>query len=121
MATIARPRGKVQLAKPVEVVWDSFRRGVNKLLQDVELTDEEYRRGDNLILKGAGIITTRPGTANYYQAGGSRVRSLKSYYMKSGTKELLALTDSGYLTKKNSTSYTIIPGGSYTSGTNVTM
>lgn len=121
MATIARPRGKVQLAKPVEVVWDSFRRGVNKLLQDVELSDEEYRRGDNLILKGAGIITTRPGTANYYQAGGSRVRSLKSYYMKSGTKELLALTDSGYLTKKNSASYTIIPGGSYNSGTNVTM
>jgi len=119
MATLPRQSEKVTLAKPVPVIWDSFRRGVNKLLQDVELTDEEFRRGDNLILKGAGILTQRPGTDTYFTAGSGKVSSLKSYYKKNGTKELLALTDAGYLVKKNGSSYSIIPGGSYASGTKV--
>lgn len=123
MATFQRARPKPQLTKPTEVVWDSFRRGVNKLLQDIELSKEEFKTGDNLILKGAGILTQRPGTANYFQVSNASpvIRRLKSYYKKDGTtKELLAFSDAGYFVKKSGASYSPIPGVSLPSGTNVT-
>lgn len=119
MATIIPQKRKTQLSKPVEVVWDSFRRGLNLLLQDRELQKEESRKLDNLILKGAGILTQRPGTANYFLAGSGKVRGLFPYYDKAGTNSILALTDEGYLVKKNNSSYTIIPGASFPSGTDV--
>lgn len=121
MATFFGQSRLVKMQKESEELFTSFRRGINTLLQDVELSNEEFKRGDNLLLKGAGILTQRPGTANYFQAGSNKVRRIKPYYSKSGTKELLAFTDDGYFVKKNSSSYTIIPGASLPSGTNVTM
>lgn len=121
MATIPRFRSVSTFPKPVEVVWNSFRRGVNKLLQDVELSNEEFRRGDNVILTGSGIVTQRPGSKNYFLAGSGKVRRVFPFYKKNGTKQLVAFTDLGYFTKKNGASYTIIPGASLPSGTNVSM
>jgi hypothetical protein len=120
MAAIRGQRRRTaKLQAPTEVVWDSFRRGLNLLLQDIELQEEELKRADNLILKGAGILTQRPGTANYFLAGSGKVRGLQPYYSKSGTKEILALTDAGYFVRKNNASYSIIPGSSFPSGTDV--
>lgn len=103
--------------QPTEILWDSFRRGIDLLLQDIELSKEEVKRADNLILKGAGILTQRPGTANYFMAGNNKVRELRPYYKKDGTKQLIAFTDDGYLVKKSGASYAIIPGASLPSGT----
>lgn len=123
MATFDSRRPKLSLPQPTEVVWNSFRRGVNKLLQDVELNNEEFRRGDNVIITGAGIISQKPGSYDYFQAGGSdsTVRRIFSYYKKDGTKQALAFSDDGYLVKQNSSSYTRLPGASLPSGTNVSM
>jgi hypothetical protein len=120
MATVTnRRRGSVKLTTPTEVLRESFRRGLNLTFQDVELGEEEARNTTNLILKGKGILTQRPGTANYFQAGSGKIRLLRPYYAKSGTREILSVTDSGYLVRKNSDAYTIIPGASYASGTDV--
>ena len=121
MAQINFRKKSVKLDPPVEVEWDSFKGGLNLLLQDVELKDDEYKKGDNLILKGSGILTQRPGTGNYFQAGNSKVRRLKRYVSKANAYDILALTDSGYLVKKSGASYAIIPGASFVSGTRVTM
>lgn len=123
MATFDAQRSAPKLPKPTEIVWNSFRRGVNKLLQDVELNNEEFKRGENVIITGAGIISTRPGSYDYFQAGGSgsKVRTIYPYYKKDGTKQILAFTDDGYFVKQNGSSYTRIPGVSLPSGTNVSM
>lgn len=110
--------------RPQEVEWSSFRRGLNLLLQDVELDKEESRRLDNLILKGSGILTQRPGTDTYFTPGNTKVKFLTHYYAKqisgaSGAQEVLAMTETGYLTKKSGTSYAIIPGASYASGSRI--
>ena len=121
MATLNFKKKSVTLEKPVEVSWNTFKGGLNLLLQDIELKDTEYKRGDNLILKGSGILTQRPGTAEYFSAGSGKVRRLKRYVSKTGVHEILALTDGGYLTKKNGDSYSIIPGASFASGSRITM
>jgi hypothetical protein len=121
MAITQIDRRNVKLGRPTEVLWDSFRRGLNLLLQDIELNKEEVRKTEELVLKGAGILTPRPGTANYYQAGSGKVRGMRPYYSKAGSSELLTITDSGYLTKKLNASHSIIPGASFPSGTEVSM
>ncbi len=119
-----KKRKPTVFGKPQEVEWSSFRRGLNLLLQDVELDKEESRRLDNLILKGSGILTQRPGTDTYFTAGTQKVKYLSHYYAKqisgaSGVVEALAMTETGYLTKKSGTSYAIIPGASYVSGSRI--
>lgn len=121
MAQVNLNKRTVKLDPPKEVPWASFKSGLNLLLQDIELKDTEYKRGDNLILKGSGILTQRPGTAVHFHAGLGKVRRLKKYTSKAGVHEILALTDAGYLVKKSGSSYSIVPGASFPSGTRMTM
>lgn len=95
--------------------WDSFR-GVNTTLRDSELKDDQVRELTNLVIEGKGTATQRPGTGAYFTAGASgKVRGLIESKIDE-TKELLALTDTGYLAKKSGTSYELISGASWASG-----
>lgn len=99
------------------VNWDTFRKGVNLLLQDTEIDGEELAQADNIMLVGRGIPTKRWGSALFYQAGNATgsVRGLQGMYYSDGTNELLALTDDGYLTKRNGSLFTQINGVSWAS------
>lgn len=111
-------------AKAVQVTWNSFRKGLNTELRDSELSPEQAKQMRNLILTGKGIVTQRWGTGNLYQAGTSlasgKIRGLFGADFN-GTNELLSVSDAGYLTKKNGTSYTAITGASWASGYKVRM
>lgn len=109
--------------RPVEFVWDTFRKGLNTLLRENEVDKEELTQADNIVLKGKGIPTKRWGTSQYYQAGNATgsVRGLKGFYKSDGTNELLAITDDGYLTKKVGTSFSTLTGASWASGYNAEM
>lgn len=98
--------------------WSSFRKGLNLLLRSTELSNEELAKADNIMLVGKGVPTGRWGTLTYFSAGATgSVRNFATYKNNSGsTNEILALTDSGYLAKKNGTSYTVITGQSWPSG-----
>lgn len=117
-------RRKFKPSKILESTWDSFRKGLNTLLRDSELSPEQSKQLQNLILEGKGIIVQRPGSANLYQAGTSladaKVRGLFGANI-SDTNELLAVTDAGYLTKKNNETFTQIAGASWASGYKVRM
>src|SRR3990167_10665744 len=97
--------------RPITFVWDTFRKGLNTILRDNEIDKEELAQMDNLLLKGKGIPTKRWGTALYFNAGvtGS-VRGLEGFYKSDGTIELLAITDEGYLVKRNGTTYSTLAG-----------
>ena len=61
-------------------------------------------------------------TTPYFVAGATgTVIGLGAYATGASVTEVLAVTDSGYVTKKNGSSYTQISGQSYPSGTNVRM
>lgn len=110
-------------AKEVSLSWDNFRRGLNTLLRENEIGKDELAQADNLLLKGKGVPTKRWGTSIYYQAGNAtgQVRGLKGFYKSDSTNELLAVTDDGYLTKKNGSSFTSLNGASWASGNDVYM
>lgn len=116
-------RGSVKFSQNTQEEWSSFRRGLNLLLQDFELEDEEFRLGTNLKLTGKGILTQRPGTADYTLLGSGKVRSIKGYYPKASgvSGALIGITDAGYFVKKNGTSYSVLPGASFASGANFSM
>lgn len=109
--------------KRIEFVWDTFRKGLNTLLRENEVDPQELTQADNILLKGKGIPTKRWGTALYYQSGNATgsVRGLQGFYKSDGTNELLAVTDDGYLTKKQGTSFSTLTGASWASGYNVYM
>jgi len=119
------PTAKAPVYRPsrdVEVDWDTFRRGLNSLLRETELRKDELAQADNIMLVGSGVPTRRWGSANYHLAGPSgSVRGVKGYYKTDGTNELLALTDSGLLTKKSGASYSILTGASWASGYDACM
>jgi hypothetical protein len=114
---------QVRQQKKVEFVWDTFRKGLNTLLRENEVDPQELTQADNILLKGKGIPTKRWGTSLYYTAGNATgsVRGLSGFYKSDGTNELLAITDDGYLTKKNGTSFSTLTGASWASGYNVYM
>lgn len=107
-------------SKDAEVTWDTFQGGLNTLFKPTELKDNELAQADNLMLVGKGTPTGRWGSEIYHLPGeAGRVRLLDAYYnSNTSTNLLLAITDSGYLTKKNGASYTIITGASFASGMN---
>jgi hypothetical protein len=116
--------------KTLQLDWDSFRGGLNTLLRQTEIKDNELAQADNLKLVGRGVPTKREGTADYFLTGASvatgtqMVRGLKGVLFTSGASginELLAISDHGYLVKKNGASYSIVPGYSYASGYNAEM
>lgn len=112
-------------AKDINISWNTFRKGLNTLLQDTEIDAAELAEAKNIVLVGKGVPTKRWGSSLYYQAGNATgsVRGLKGFYPSgaSGTRELLAITDDGFLTKQNGSSFTRINGASWVSGTNSNM
>lgn len=113
---------KFKTKKPAQFDWQNWRGGLNTLLRESELSGSEVTRFENLMLIGAGIPTKRWGTENYFKSGAtSSVRGLKGFYQKDGTNELLAITDDGYLSKRDGTSYSAIAGVSWASGYNAEM
>jgi len=112
---------KYQARKDLTAEWDNFRKGLNLLLRPTELSRDEYAQGDNIMLVGSGVPTGRWGTVDYFtvNATGS-IRGFATYNnLTSLTNELIALSDQGYLAKKNGTGSTIITGQSYPSGSNI--
>lgn len=106
----------------VKIEWDSFKDGYNSLFRPTELKPTELAQADNVMLVGSGAPTGRWGTSTYFTAGATgSVIGLGAYATGASVTEVLTVTDSGYVTKKNGTSYTVITGQSYPSGTNVRM
>jgi len=108
-------RRRPQASRESIVTYSSARQGLNTYLLDNELGPEEVRDATNLKLVGKGILEPRPGTGFFYQADTATVRMLMDFYL-SGNVDVLAITDSGFLTKKSGTSYTRILGASFASG-----
>jgi len=104
-----------------EAQWNTFRKGLNLILRPTELSREEYAQGDNILLKGSGVPTGRWGTGKYFLAGATgTVRGFGTYKSLDGsTNEIFALTDQGYIFKKNNSSSTIIIGASFPSGSRI--
>ena len=93
--------------------WRTFNKGLNVLLKESEIDKAELAQADNIMLKGKGVPTKRLGHKSYFTAGATgSVRGLKGFYPSgaSGGNELLSITDDGYLTKKNSSSYSLLVG-----------
>lgn len=104
-----------------EASWDSFRKGLNLLLRPTELSREEYEQGDNIMLKGSGVPTGRWGTSRYFTAGATgSIRGFGTFKNTASlTNEIFALSDEGYLQKKNGTSSSVILGISFPSGSSI--
>lgn len=112
---------------PRELVfeWEAFNGGLNTLFKDTEIADNEVAQFQNLMLAGKGIPTKRWGTDLYFTAYTSTatisVRGLGGFYQKDGTNQLLSVTDQGFLSRRNGSSFTAINGVSWASGSNVEM
>src|SRR3990167_2823709 len=102
-----------------EAEWNTCRKGLNLLLRPTELGRDELALADNIMLVGSGVPTGRWGTEVYFNANVTgTVRGFGKYKSNDGTTdEFLALTDEGFLVKRNSASYTVITGQSWPSGT----
>lgn len=116
-------KSKVSNYKPsrdLEIKWESFNGGWNNFAKPTEARDNELVQADNLMLTGFGTPTGRWGSVINHLAGESgNVRLLDGYYDSlSSTNHLLAITDSGYLTKQSGASYAILTGASFFSGQN---
>lgn len=112
---------KFKPRKPITREWKNFRKGLNLLLRATELGNDEYAVGDNIMLEGAGVPTGRWGTQQYFSANTTgTVRGFAFYNERqsdgSYDREILALTDEGYLAKKNGYSSDIVTGQSWPSG-----
>src|SRR3990167_6494882 len=106
--------------KPLEVSWDGFRGGLNLFLRQTELKGNELAQADNLMLVGLGVPTKRWGTQDHFLAGATGYgRGIVEAKSITDTREVLAMTDWGILTKKNGASYTTITGASWPSGYNL--
>jgi len=108
-------------SKSIKREWTNFRKGLNTLLRETELGNDEYAVGDNIILEGAGVPTGRWGTQKYFLANNTgSIRGFVFFNERqtdgSYDREILALTDEGYLARKNGASSTRINGQSWPSG-----
>lgn len=112
-----RPQ-RYKSSKSVTEEWSSFRKGLNLLLRPTELDNEELAVMDNLMLIGKGVPTGRWGTLEYFTANTTgSIRGFATYKNNAGsTNEILALSDAGYLVRKNGMSSTVITGQSWPSG-----
>ena len=109
--------------RDIQFTWDTFRKGLNTLLRENEIAKDEVSQAENILLKGRGIPTKRWGTSLYYQSGNATgsVRGLRGMYYSNGTVELVAITDDGFLTLQNGSSFTRVNGASWASGYNAYM
>lgn len=121
MAQTGIQRRAFKPARVLRAEWDSVRRGLDVMLRDSELNPESARELTNLFIEGKGILTQRPGTGNYFQAGNlGKVRGLFGARFNDQS-QLLAITDEGYLVRKSGTTHTQITGMSWASGQKVRM
>jgi len=107
--------------KDAEAEWNSCRKGLNLLLRPTELGRDELAKADNIMLVGSGVATGRWGTEVFFTANttGSN-RGFGTYKSNDGTTDdFFALTDEGYLAKKSNSSYTVITGQSWPSGSTI--
>jgi len=104
--------------RDIEIKWESFNGGWNAIFKPTELRENELAQADNSMLIGKGTPTGRWGSEIYNLAGeAGKIRLLDAYYNSlTSVNCLLAITDSGYLTKKSGASFSIIPGASFASG-----
>lgn len=104
--------------KPVTEEWKSFRKGLNLILRPTELGNEELAVADNIMLTGSGVPTGRWGILTYFTANATgSIRGFGTYKSNDGaTNEFLALSDEGFLVKKNGSGSTVITGQSWPSG-----
>ena len=117
MPLTSNPPPKYSPPKESVVSWDTWRKGLNLRLRENELEGSEMVLSTNLMLDGSGIPTKRWGSQDYFLAGATgTVRLLLATKDSSDSSHILALTDWGFLTKKNNASYTIITGASWPSG-----
>jgi len=117
MPQILQNRPTFKPEKDIEATWNNWRKGLNLLLRPTELSRDEYSKGDNIMLVGSGVPTGRWGTSLFFTANATgTIRGLGTF-KKGAANELIALTDQGYLCKKNGVSSTRISGISYPSGT----
>lgn len=109
-------------AKSALANWDNFRKGLNTLLKPSEIGEDELSKADNVVLIGRGVPTKRWGYKLNHMGGftGS-VRGMFGLNKSDGTKELLTITDDGYLTIQNNASYTDRAGASWASGNDAEM
>lgn len=123
MAIFSTQPPKYKPRESIASEWKSFRKGLNLLLRPTELDNEEMYQSDNIILIGKGTPTGRWGTVTDFTAGATgSIRGMGTYKSNDGTtNELLALTDQGYLFKKNGSGSDTITGQSWPSGSVVHM
>lgn len=101
----------------IRIGYDTFNGGLNDFFKDTEIRRNEMSLADNVYLIGKGIVTGRWGSQKYFLAGSGNTRLLDEYNnIQNSQKDLLAITDAGYLVKKSNASYTIITGASFASG-----
>lgn len=109
-------------SREVRFNWEDFAGGLNTLFRDTEIERNEVAQFQNLMLVGKGVPTKRWGTGLYFNSSATgAVRGMGGFYQKDGTNELLAITDEGYLRKRNGSSFTALDGVSWASGYNVEM
>jgi hypothetical protein len=100
-----------------EANYTDFSGGLNTFYKATETKKDELVKADNCMLIGKGVVTSRWGSEKYFEAGSGEVKFLDVYNnINTSTRELLALTDAGYLVKKSGASYSIIAGASFASG-----
>jgi hypothetical protein len=109
---------KFKPAKGLQAEWETFKGGLNLFERQTELDVNEYSQGDNIMLVGSGTPTGRWGSSKYFTANATgSVRGYGTFRANaSGINELVALSDEGYLAKKDGTTSVALTGQSYPSG-----
>lgn len=103
----------------LQAEWDTFRGGLNLLLRPTELSTAEMAQADNIMLVGSGVPTGRWGTLPYFTVNATGSIEGFGTFVNSAslTNEILAVSDQGFLAKKNGSGSTQISGQSFPSGT----
>lgn len=102
----------------INVEWNNFRKGLNLLLRPTELGRDELAQADNAMLTGSGVVTGRWGSDNYFSVNATGTIGGFGTFKNttSGLNEIFALSDQGYLARKDGTGSTVLQGMSYPSG-----
>jgi hypothetical protein len=116
MPSIPQRKPAYKRRKDAVVEWNNLKKGLNLLLKPTELKLTEMAQADNIMLVGEGVPTGRWGTVPYFTAGATGTIAGMGTYIQDGANEFLALTDRGYLYKKNGTGSDLITGQSWPSG-----
>ena len=111
MPVFARRGISYQPQRILEVSYNGFPGGLNLFFNPTEVKRTELVQADNCMLVGSGVVSSRWGSQDYFTAGSGYIRDLNFYNnINTSTKELLAITDAGFLVKKSGASYSIVTG-----------